>query len=76
MFDIYKELKGWWMPRSAEPFGLRLLVCWLFDARPEGPRQPSLHRSQILRDLWAMQAVAAELSGYARKFRCFLERRV
>jgi hypothetical protein len=36
----------------------------------------SLHRSQILRDLGAMQAVAAELSGYAGKFRCFLGRRV
>jgi len=31
----------------------------------------SLHRSQILRDLWAMQAQAAESSGYAGQFRCF-----
>jgi hypothetical protein len=36
----------------------------------------SLHRSQILRDLGAMQAQAAEFSGYAGKFRCFLERRL
>jgi hypothetical protein len=36
----------------------------------------SLHASQILRDLGAMQAVEAELSGYTGKFRCFLQRRV
>jgi hypothetical protein len=36
----------------------------------------SLHRSQSLRDLGATQAVATELTGYAGKFRCFLERRV
>ena len=34
---------------------------------------PSLHRSQILRDLWVMQAQAEEFSGYAGKFDCFLE---
>jgi hypothetical protein len=28
------------------------------------------------RDLEAMQAVAAKLSGYAGKFRCFFQRRV
>jgi hypothetical protein len=32
----------------------------------------SLHRSQISGDLRTMQAVAAEFSGYAGKFRCFL----
>jgi hypothetical protein len=31
----------------------------------------SLHRSQILRDLSAMQAAAAQFSGYAGKFGCF-----
>jgi hypothetical protein len=36
----------------------------------------SLRRSQSLRDLGATQAVATELTGYAGKFRCFLERRV
>jgi hypothetical protein len=36
----------------------------------------SLHRSQILRDLQAMQAVAAEFPGCAEKFYCFQERRV
>src|SRR5271166_4697155 len=36
----------------------------------------SLHRPQILRDLWAMQAVAAEFPGCAEKFYCFLERRI
>jgi hypothetical protein len=36
----------------------------------------SLHRWQILRDLPAMQAVAAELSGYAGKFRCYLEGKI
>jgi MFS family permease len=30
----------------------------------------------IPRDLGAVQAVAADFSGYAGKFRCFLERRV
>src|ERR1700719_2894686 len=30
----------------------------------------SLHRSQIFRDLRSMQAVAAEFSGCAVKFRC------
>ncbi len=34
----------------------------------------SVHRSQILRDFYAMQAEAAEFSGYAEKFRCFLAR--
>jgi hypothetical protein len=48
---------------------------------PSTPRErstdtPSLHRSQILRDLRAMQTQAAEFSGYAGKSRCFLERRV
>jgi hypothetical protein len=33
----------------------------------------SLHRTQIAGDLSAMQALAAEFSGYAEKFRCFLE---
>jgi hypothetical protein len=36
----------------------------------------SLHRSQIFRDFCAMQAQAAESSGYAGQFRCFLERRI
>jgi hypothetical protein len=36
----------------------------------------SLHRSQIFRDLRPMQAVAAELTGYAGKFRCLLETRI
>jgi ABC-type bacteriocin/lantibiotic exporter with double-glycine peptidase domain len=36
----------------------------------------SLDRSQILRDLRAMQAQAAEFSADAGEFRCFLERRV
>jgi hypothetical protein len=36
----------------------------------------SLHRSQILRDFWAMQAQAAESSGYAGEFRCFLKRKI
>ena len=31
----------------------------------------SLHHPQILRDLWAMQAVAAEFSGYAGEIRGF-----
>jgi len=45
-------------------------------AATKGGSMPSLHRSQILRDLRAMQAQAAEFSGYAGKFRCFLERRI
>ena len=36
----------------------------------------SLHRSQIFRDLCAMQAQAAESSGYAGQFRRFLGRRI
>jgi len=46
------------------------------DARAMRERVPSLHRSRILRDSGAMQAVAEELSGYAGKFLCFLKRRV
>jgi hypothetical protein len=42
--------------------------------RPRTPWAPSLHRSQILRDLWAMQAMAAEHSGYAGPFCCFFWR--
>jgi hypothetical protein len=36
----------------------------------------SLHRSQILRDLRAMQAVLAEFFGCAERFYCFSDRRV
>jgi len=42
--------------------------------RPEDGSQldcaPSLHRPQIFRDLWAVQAQAAELFGYAEQFCC------
>ena len=54
-----------------------VITCFShISSGPEGIH--SLHRPQILRDLWAMQAVAAEFPGCAEKFycRCFLERRV
>ena len=35
---------------------------------------PSLHRSQIFRDLRAMQALTEELFGFAEQFLCFFKR--
>jgi hypothetical protein len=51
-------------------------VFWRAVIGKKQVNRPSLHRSQILRDLRAMQALIAELFGFAEKFRCSLQRRI